>query len=465
MKEISIPRVVIAATSSGSGKTTIATGILASLRAAGCRVQSYKIGPDYIDPGYHQMATGRPGHNLDTWLVPEEKISEIFLSTAKDADIAVIEGVMGLYDGGRKGISSTAAIAKLLGAPVILVIDAKSMGDSAAAVALGFQQYDRELNFAGVILNRLGSETHKTMICEAMARLQIPVLGCIFRDEVLKLPERHLGLTPVTENDAKDVVIRIQRAISAQVNLSGLRNIAESAPPLHIKNITMHTGKNSNKVTIAVAQDEAFSFYYPESLSVLEEMGAELLPFSPLHDKRLPDAADGLIIGGGFPEMFTKELAKRADMRASIAAAGQRGLPIYAECGGLMYLTRRITDFSGMSHEMVGLIPAECKMNNKLQNVGYIMAEALHYNVLCEKGAMLRGHEFHFSSMLVDDKTKEQFPWAFNFTKVRTNTEYFSGYAHGAILASYLHLHFAGNRASAHKFIETCRQYSKNKHG
>lgn len=462
MKQSAIPRVVIAATSSGSGKTTIVTGILASFRKMGIRAQSYKIGPDYIDPGYHQLASGKLGHNLDTWLVPEEKISDIFFSTAKDSDIAVIEGVMGLYDGGRKGVSSTAAIAKQLGAPVILVIDVKSMGDSAAAVALGFREYDRDVNFAGVILNRVGSATHKVMICEAMERLCIPVLGCIARDGAMQLPERHLGLTPVTENDAQEVVARIQRAITEQVDLTALREIAQSAPPLCVKTAESDRLKTLPNVTIAVAQDEAFSFYYTESLSVLEEMGAKLLPFSPLKDEKLPDAADGLIVGGGFPEMFAAELAANDGMRATIAAAGERGLPIYAECGGLMYLTRRITDFSGQSHDMVGLIPAECKMNDQLQTVGYIEAEALADNLLCAKGALLRGHEFHFSSMAID-QAAEEFPWAFHFTKVRTNAQYPSGYARENILASYLHLHFAGNRECARNLIEACQKYAAGK--
>ena len=233
MADWHIPRVVIAATQSGSGKTTIVTGLLAALRGRGLRVQSYKIGPDYIDPGYHALASGHPAHNLDTWLVPEEKARDIFCRTAEAADIAVIEGVMGLYDGGTKGISSTAAVAKLLDAPVLLVINAKSMGESAAALALGFRSYDPAVRFAGVILNRLGSDTHRAMIEEAMARLDIPVFGAVRRDEALTLPERHLGLLPAEENQRdKETVAAIGRAVGAQVDLDGIKALAETAPDM-----------------------------------------------------------------------------------------------------------------------------------------------------------------------------------------------------------------------------------------
>lgn len=458
MRKASIPRVVIAATSSGSGKTTVVTGILASLRASGRTVQSYKIGPDYIDPGYHQMASGKPGHNLDSWLVPARDLGAIFAQTARRADIAVIEGVMGLYDGGRKGVSSTAAIAKQLRAPVILVIDTKSMGDSAAAVALGFKSYDPEVQFAGVILNRLGSETHKSMISEAMAKIGIPVIGCLYRDDALRMPERHLGLTPITEHDAMDVVARIGRAVAAQIDLEALEKIARGAPEFAMP--PARSAGKAPEVKIAVARDAAFSFYYPESLAVLEELGARLVPFSPLKDASLPEA-NGVIIGGGFPEMFARELEANERMRTVIFEAGRRGMPIYAECGGLMYLSRGIADFSGRNYAMVGLIPARCNMHEKLQTVGYIEAKALRDNALCAEGAVIRGHEFHFSSMVIDAAERGDFPWAFQFTKTRTNATYPSGYAKGSILASYLHAHFAGNLDAAKRWLEGCRAYAK----
>ena len=284
-----IPRIIIAGTHSGVGKTTIVTGLLANLKQRGLTVQSYKVGPDYIDGGYHQLASGKVAHNLDTWLVPTDKVVPIFVKTAAHNDIVIVEGVMGLYDGGRQGVSSTAAIAKLLSAPVVLVIDAKSMGESAAAIALGFKMYDPGVNLVGVIVNRLGSITHQKMVTEALERIGIPVLGCIFRNEAISMPERHLGLTPVTEHNAQDMIANLCVQISEQVDVNKIISIANSAPELNaISGNPTNTKKSSPMIRIGVAQDEAFSFYYPESLDVLKTMGAEIVPFSPLNDAVLP---------------------------------------------------------------------------------------------------------------------------------------------------------------------------------
>ncbi|HCB92776.1 MAG TPA: cobyrinate a,c-diamide synthase, partial [Selenomonas sp.] len=289
----SIPRIVIAATQSGSGKTTLVTGLLGALRSMGLKVQSYKIGPDYIDPGYHALASGRPAHNLDSWLLPKERIKKLFAETAKTSDIAVIEGVMGLYDGGRKGISSTAEIAKLINAPVLLVIDSKSMGASAAAIALGFRAYDPEVKLAGVLLNRLGSSTHEAMIREALEKINIPVFGAVRRDDSLAMPERHLGLLPTEENQDRELINRIAAAIGKQIDLKAVLALAQEAEPMEIV-IEPPAGsdtvkpKDTEKCRIAVARDEAFSFYYPESLKVLEQYGAEIITFSPLNDATIP---------------------------------------------------------------------------------------------------------------------------------------------------------------------------------
>ena len=407
MSARNIPRIVVAAPMSGSGKTTVVTGLLAALRAQGIKAQSYKIGPDYIDPGYHSLASGRPAHNLDTWLVSKERLADIFMSTMADADVAVIEGVMGLYDGGKNGVSSTAEIAKLLKAPVLLVVNAKSMGESAAALVLGFKQYDPEVNIAGAILNRLGSDTHRTMIEEALEKLDIPVFGAIKRNDAMTMPERHLGLVPVEENEReRETVEEIGRVIGASVDLERIVSLAKSAPPLEAGRDFSEAAEP--KVRIAVARDEAFSFYYPESLAVLRQKGADVVFFSPLKDDRLPEA-DGLILGGGFPEMFAKELYENESMRASIKAAAESGMPIYAECGGFMYLMRRMTDFEGNAFPMLGVIPGEVMMNRKLQTVGYVSAEMMTDTVLGPKGTTLRGHEFHFSSEC-EPKAGEDYP-------------------------------------------------------
>lgn len=462
MGRLNIPRLVIAGVSSGVGKTTIVTGMLAALAGRGLKVQSYKVGPDYIDPGFHRLASGKSAHNLDTWLVPPEKLSDIFASTVAGNDIAVIEGVMGLYDGGRSGVSSTAAIAKMLRAPVVLVIDAKSMGESAAAIALGFKMYDPDVNLAGIIINRLGSESHRLMVCEAIERLGIPVMGTVFRNNELTMPERHLGLTPVTEQDAAAAVAGMGRQVAEQVKLDDLLALAKTAEPLAIRRPLEKNGRLIN-ARIAVAQDDVFTFYYPSSLEVLAEFGAELVPFSPLKDTHLPDA-DGIILGGGFPEMFVKELSANSAMRTDILCAAQRGMPVYAECGGLMYLARQIIDFDGQAYDMAGVIPAVCQMQSKLETVGYVETTALTANVLCADGETLRGHEFHFSRM-IPDMTNAEFPWAFNFKKMRTGAIYQGGYAAGNVLASYLHMHFAGNRQAAGRFVERCIRYKNGLSG
>ncbi len=455
MEQLQIPRIVIAGTSSGVGKTTIVAGLLAVLRQRGIRVQSYKIGPDYIDPGYHRLASGVAAHNLDTWLVPEGELVPLFAKTAAGADIAVIEGVMGLFDGGRGGISSTAAIARALGAPVVVVLDARSAGESVAATALGFATYDPGLTVAGFIVNRLGSETHRAIVAEALGRLGLPVFGCLQRNDSLGVGERHLGLTPVTEQSEAALRVDLMRAaVDRDLNVDELIRVAAAAPPLRVPPPAAAAAKI---VRIGVARDEAFTFYYPESLAVLEELGAELVPFSPLNDRGLP-AVDGLIIGGGFPEMFLHRLSANTPMLEAIRGAVRGGLPAYAECGGLMYLAKEIAAFDGRAFPMVGLVPAVCRMESRLQTVGYVEATALGDNVLCRAGEILRGHEFHFSRMELTCPA-DDFDWAFQFRKMRTGNVYLGGFAAGSLLAAYLHMHFAGNRAAAAGFIARCRAF------
>jgi cobyrinic acid a,c-diamide synthase len=457
-----LPRIVIAGTQSGSGKTTLVTGLLAALRARGLSVQSYKVGPDYIDPGFHQLASGRPAHNLDTWLVPAAKLPALFLKEAGDADIAVIEGVMGLYDGGRQGVSSTAEIAKLLDAPVLLTIDCKSMGASAAAIALGFRSYDPGVNIAGVLLNRLGSATHETMIRTAMEAIKMPVLGAIHRDDALCLPERHLGLTPTTEVEAAETVRKMGEAVGGQVDVEGIVNIARKARSFEFSQSSLDRQPPSPRgpeveppFRLAVAQDAAFSFYYESSLAVLERLGATLVPFSPLKDAALPASISGLLIGGGFPEMFASDLAANATMRQSIREAADAGLPIYAECGGYMYLLEDLVDFDGKAHPMCGVFPGRAAMTKKLQMVGYVTAKMQRDTILGPAGTELRGHEFHFSQEL----EREEPVRPYTFTKLRNGAVYGAGQQRKNVLGSYLHIHFVGCPEAAKHFIEACREY------
>jgi len=508
-----LPRIVIAGTQSGSGKTTLVTGLLAALRAKGLRVQSYKVGPDYIDPGFHALASGRPAHNLDTWLVPAAKLPALFLKEAGDADIAVIEGVMGLYDGGRQGVSSTAEIAKLLDVPVLLTIDCKSMGASAAAIALGFKSYDPGVQIAGVLLNRLGSATHETMIRTAMEAINMPVLGVIHRDDALHLPERHLGLTPTTEVEAAETVRKMGEAVGGQVDVEKIFEIAKTAGELELPSSaetlvqvarsylrhsprplgsppsergaqtsgSLSEGAGTRRATegvskvgqdnfldsdlrrneistrLAVAQDAAFSFYYESSLAVLESLGATLVPFSPLKDAALPASISGLLIGGGFPEMFASDLAANATMRQSIREAAAAGLPIYAECGGYMYLLEDLVDFDGKAHPMCGVFPGRAAMTKKLQMVGYVTAKMQRDTILGPAGTELRGHEFHFSQEL----EREEPVRPYTFTKLRNGATYGAGQQRKNVLGSYLHIHFAGCPEAAKHFVGACRAYGK----
>lgn len=446
------PRVVIAGTNSGVGKTTIVTGLLAYFHSKGLKVQPFKVGPDYIDPGFHEKAAGSPSYNLDTWMTPAEHLASNFSYLSRNADISIIEGVMGLYDGGANGVSSTADIAKKLHAPVILVLDCKSVGYSIAATALGFREYDKDTPIAGVILNRLGSDRHEAMVRDVMEKIHMPVIGAYHRDNDLKTPERHLGLTPVTEIETADLIRHMGEDAGRWVDTEKLLSIARGAAPLDVPEEKEEIRKT--RVRIGVARDEAFSFYYPASLHALEKMGAELVDFSPLRDSRLPDV-DGLIFGGGFPEMFLHELENNVSMKEAIHRAKDAGMPIYAECGGLMYLCEKIRGFDGDAYDMAGLVPGVCVMQKKLQRVGYVTGRALRRSIIADEGDILKGHEFHFSLLDCGD----DFPWVYDLKGTRQKEGHLEGFAEGNVLASYLHLSFEGNPKAAEKFMASCEAF------
>ncbi len=450
------PRLIIAATQSGSGKTTITVGLLAALKNRGLDVQAYKVGPDYIDTGWHALALGKVSHNLDSLLVGADKLTEIFAETSCGADVSIVEGVMGLYDGGRGGVSSTAEIAKLLDAPVVLIIDAKSMGTSAAAIALGFREFDRSVKLAGVILNRVGSDSHEKIITDALATLNIKCFGALRRNDEFTLPERHLGLVPTSENHAVDALKKICAAVESQIDIDALIALAKNSSPL--KNF-IRAEKFFPTVRIGIARDEAFNFYYDAGLRELERLGAEIIFFSPLNDEHLPKV-DGLIIGGGFPEIFAARLEQNKKLREEIFHAAEEGLPIFAECGGFMYLMRKLVDFDGKSFEMCGVFDGAATMTNRLQTVGYVEAEILRECVLGSAGEKFWAHEFHFSTAETSDEK------IFHCKRLRTGNEYFAGAAKKNVVASYLHLHFAGCPTLAENFLRRCREYCpRNRQG
>lgn len=433
-------RIIIAGASSHSGKTTVACGLLASLKRRGLDVIAYKTGPDYIDPEYLRRAGGCEAYNLDTWLMSEDMTRKLFALTSYGHDTAIIEGAMGLYDG---GVHSTAGIARLLNAPVILVINAKSSGESAAAIALGFREYDPRINFAGVILNCTGSDFHEKIIADSLADKGIKFLGALRRDDDIAIHERHLGLVSAYENGGFDVDA-LRAKFESCVNVDEVMRIAENASPLRPCGEILAPEK-SYDVRIGVARDEAFTFRYPESIHALEAMGAEITYFSPIHDDRLPEA-DGYIFGGGFPEIFAESLASNASMIRDVRECAK---PLLAECGGMMYLCRSMKNLDGRNFIMAGVIPFESYMAGRAV-MGYMTARALRDNLLCAKGESVRGHEFHYSRVIPE---YIEGSCAFEMTRRNNGGSHFGGYSRGNVLASYLHVNFFGNDVIASRFM------------
>ncbi len=450
-----LPRLVIAGTESGVGKTTIATGIMAALKNRGLIVQPFKVGPDYIDPTYHTLATGTPSRNLDSWMLSHQAISELFARAAHKADISIIEGVMGLFDGhnGTDESGSTAEVAKLLNAPVILIIDAGKMARSAAAMALGYVKYDPGLNVAGFIVNNIGSDLHYSWVKEAIEQATyLPIVGYLPKDADFEMPERHLGLIPTVENAETKFIEPLRQQIDQTFDIDRLIKIARSARPVagtsNLEPLLFPAEDLRAVVNIAYAWDEAFSFYYQDNLDLLKAYGARLLPFSPMHDGSIPKDAQGLYIGGGFPEIYAERLSHNQAIMDSIRKAASEGMPIYGECGGLMYLSEGITDFDGNRYPMTGLVPAWSRMTRKLARMGYVEFEPIEDTILSPKGTRLKGHEFHWSEMESD-----LYPPAHRIIHPQERSE---GYVKGNLLASYLHLHFGTDPRLAKNFIASC---------
>lgn len=458
-----IPRLVVAATHSGAGKTTLATALMAAFCRAGLVVQPFKVGPDYIDPGYHTAATGRTSRNLDSFFLGPEGVRELFTRAARGADLCLIEGVMGLFDGrgaGEKG--STAEIAKILEAPVLLVVDARSMARSAAALVLGYRLFDPRLLLAGVILNRVGSERHYRLLREAIeGETKVPVVGYCLRREEISLPQRHLGLLTAVEKESLAAYLEhLAECVSSTVDLSQVLKMARSAPPLreHLPKIFPRSFSKPH-VRLGVVRDAAFHFYYQDGLDLLAALGAELVWVSALEDPALPPDLDGLYIGGGYPEMFLERLAQNRGFMESLRRAFSRGMPIYAECGGMMYLCRAIVDFAGKEYPMVGLLPGVCRMAKRREALGYVEACVLTDNILAPAGMRLVGHEFHYSYI---EGVPAEIPRAYLLFREGEEGRP-DGYVLGNLLATYLHLHFAACPEVARHFIERCRSYKEKR--
>ncbi|MFD3871818.1 cobyrinate a,c-diamide synthase [Streptomyces sp. NPDC058623] len=456
---VNVPRLVIAAPSSGSGKTTVATGLMAAFAERGLAVSPHKAGPDYIDPGYHALATGRPGRNLDAFMCGPELVAPLFAHGSAGCDLAVVEGVMGLYDGaaGRGELASTAQVAKLLRAPVVLVVDASSQSRSVAALVHGFASFDPLVRLGGVILNKVGSDRHEVMLREALEEAGMPVLGVLRRAPQVATPSRHLGLVPVAERrtDALAAVAALAEQVRAGCDLEALMALARTAPPLECEPwspaaaLAEETGAADaaapdpldGRPVVAVAGGAAFTFSYAEHTELLTAAGARVVTFDPLRDEALPDGTAGLVIGGGFPEVYAPELSANEPLRKAVAAFAGAGGPVAAECAGLLYLARTL---DGMP--MCGVLDADARMSERL-TLGYREAVAVSDSALAATGTRLRGHEFHRT--VIEPGAGSAPAWGFTHPERRVE-----GFVLDGVHASYLHTHWAARPSVARRFAE-----------
>jgi cobyrinic acid a,c-diamide synthase len=453
---------IIAGTHSGCGKTSVSLGIMASLAGRGLRVQPFKCGPDFIDPGHHALACARdgrpvPSHNLDGWMLDQLTNEEIFSRYAAECDVAVAEGVMGLFDGisGTRDAGSTAQMAKTLGLPVILVVDARSMARSAAALVSGYARFDPDVTIAGVIFNRVGGDSHAELLVEAMSLLpDVPVLGCLRRDESIATPSRHLGLVTAQDADDEDNGARygrLARWVESGVDMAALLAAlpeVEVQPPFE-------PVPELGSVTIGLARDAAFCFYYEENLRLLRKAGARLVEFSPIEDSRLPAGVQGLYIGGGYPELYAFELGQNTRLRREIKEFCDSGHPVYAECGGFMFLMNDIVTGRGR-YAMAGVFPVRAEMDEKARALGYREITTRADSLLGPAGVTARGHEFHYSSIR-EGLDPALMPAIYGVCGRKGVIDSPEGFLHANTLGSYVHLHFGSRPGMAEAFVEVCR--------
>lgn len=483
---------MIAGERSGVGKTTVTLALLACLQQYGSSTQSFKVGPDYIDPMFHRYVTGRPCRNLDPVLTSEAYVQECFAQHTQAVAYALVEGVMGLFDGApgegvgglgngdwekgsgpKGGMGSTAHVACLLDLPILLVLDCSRMSQSIAALVHGYTTFDPSLRFAGLVLNRVGSDRHLNLLQAALAPLDLPILGVLRRHEMIAIPDRHLGLLPTAELPELDLLLRqlahlAEKAFDWKQLLpllkqaaGGRRQAIEVSHPLNMRSSlpTLSAPRSplpapapsssSRPIRIAIADDAAFSFYYEDNLDLLKALGAELIFWSPLQDEALPTGVQGLIFGGGFPEMFAAQLTANQGGRLAVRQAIAAGMPTYAECGGLMYLCQEIVDFAGNAWEMVGVLPSTAVMGKQL-TLGYRQGRSLQTGVMLEQGAIAIGHEFH-RSHLTEDAQQPLWQLAAQHTQ--------EGWYGVNLHASYLHLHWGALPALPRRFLNHCSQF------
>lgn len=456
----SCPRILLAGDRSSSGKTTIVAGLLSALCRRNLSVQPFKVAMDYIDPSYHTWITGRHCRNLDGYLMSEQAVSEIHSHAAVGADISVIEGVRGLYEGYEGDLGSTAQIAKVLQVPVIFVVDARSITRSAAALVKGYMDFDPQVNIRGVILNKVGSERHASKARREIERYcGVEVVGVISRNESMHLAMRHLGLVPVLEGKTRhegfgERLETIRSIVEEGLDIDRILEIAREAAPLSEPRPDLYCRTEYGRgIRVGVAVDEAFNFYYRDNLEQMELSGAEVVPFSPVHDSSLPQV-DGVYIGGGYPELYSRELSQNRSLRNSLVRAHEDGLPIYAECGGLMYLGREI-EWDGERHDMVGLVAGRTR-RGKVRIVSYVHGRLAEDCILGPRGTPYLGHEFHHSELLMDQEAEEP-RFAIRLERGTGIKGGWDGVSENNLLASYSHIHSASFRGFPARFIEACK--------
>jgi cobyrinic acid a,c-diamide synthase len=474
--------IIIAAPQSGTGKTTITLGLMECLKRRGLSVAPFKVGPDFIDPGYHRLVCGRPSINLDGWICPAEFVYDTFEFHSAEADIAVIEGVMGLFDGisGMSDQGSTAHLARIIGSPVILVVDARSQARSVAALIQGFAAFDPRVRVAGVIFNNVAGENHARILREALETIDADVkaIGFIPRDERFHIPSRHLGLLSAEENPlSRDYLDHLAEVIKDNLDfgllwaVGNLSPVSQQLPFDRDQTATFDRHvKRGSQTRLAVARDEAFCFVYEDNLRLLREAGAELVPFSPLRDGRLPDRIGGIYLPGGYPELFADTLEANSPLREEIRAAIDKGMPVYAECGGFIYLSEGVTAPAAGVHlddpnradltSLVGVFPVATRMLPRRKALGYREVVLAGDAPIGAKGTVIRGHEFHYSEM-------DEMPAAVErIYRVRKSGADLGneGYLYKQCLASYMHLHFGSAPGAAAAFVASCRSYHKADH-
>jgi cobyrinic acid a,c-diamide synthase len=448
--------VVIAGERSGAGKTTVTLALLAALRRHSQQVQSFKVGPDYIDPMFHTYVTGKACRNLDPVLTSEAYVRECFTRNAQGVEYSLIEGVMGLFDGasGTDDFASTAHIARLLDLPVLLILNCSSLSRSIAAIAHGYRTFDPRINVAGVILNRVGSDRHLELLKAALEPLQLPIFGVLRRQDEITIPDRHLGLIPTGELDnLKPIVDRLAHLGETCFDWAKLTPLLSTLRVQRIAPLQPNP-PITKRIRIGIARDSAFNFYYADNLELFEQMGAELIEWSPLIDSSLPEGIQGLYFGGGFPEVFARELAENQTARQALQAAIKQGIPTYAECGGLMYLCEQIADFEEKSYPMVGILPTTAKMGKRL-TLGYRQATATQDSVLVKKGDRLWGHEFHRST-LTCESLQPLFDLQGYDSQLSLKSE---GWQCDRVHASYVHLHFGAQPELLGRFLGCCQKF------